>query len=400
MVGAVSRMKKTAIRLVPLILLAALLQGCAGPRAVTGLASPTQSDARYLSTIPFLVATTRAASATPEPPYSRDRSLALNFSQVNVLVPAAHRPGSVETSSDIPDPARHFSARNLTPIADSKSFLSLLNARLAERPPSQREIFIFVHGYNNNFAEGLFRNAQIVHDYNISSVPLHFSWASAASFSGYLFDRDSALLARNGLAETIEIAARSNASGIVIVGHSMGSYVVMEALRTLALRGESRIFPRIRGVMLAAPDIDPDVFSSQVDDIPVLPQPFTVIVSRRDRALNISRRLTGGGHRIGSGFNIPLLQKKNVQVIDISDVDGGGHSGFASSGTLIKLLGSDRLLRRLMTDEDATANGKVAEAGQAVFENAALAIHLPVRILEGLSTGQSRPVLDGGNVSR
>ncbi|UVK47870.1 alpha/beta hydrolase [Mesorhizobium sp. AR07] len=393
-------MKKAAIRFVPVILLAALLQGCAGPRAVTGLASPTQSDARYLSTIPFLVATTRAASATAEPPYSRDRSLALSFAQVNVLVPAMHRPGSVETSSGIPDPTRHFSARNLTHIADGKSFLSQLNARLAKRPPSQREIFIFVHGYNNNFAEGLFRNAQIVHDYNISSVPLHFSWASAASFGGYLFDRDSALQARAGLAETIEIAARSNASGIVIAGHSMGAYVVMEALRTLALSGKSYIFPKIRGVMLAAPDIDPDVFSSQVNDIPTLPQPFTIIVSRRDRALSVSRRLTGGGPRIGSGSNIPLLQKKNVQVIDISDIDGGGHSAFASSGTLIQLLGSNRLLRRLITDEDATANTKVAEAGQAVFENAALAIHLPVRILEGLGPGQSRPVSDGSNASR
>ncbi len=377
-------MKKAVVRAVLAILLATLLQGCAGPRAATGLASPTQSDAQHLSTIPFLVATTRAASATAEPPYSRDRSLALNFAQVNVLVPAAHRPGSVETSSGIPDPARHFSARNLTRIADEKSFLSLLNARLAKRPPSQREIFIFVHGYNNNFAEGLFRNAQIVHDYNISSVPLHFSWASAASFSGYLFDRDSALQARAGLAETIEIAARSNASGIVIVGHSLGAYVVMEALRTLALSGKGYIFSRIRGVMLAAPDIDPDVFSSQVNDIPMLPQPFTIVVSRRDRALSVSRRLTGGGPRIGSGSNIPLLQKKNVQVIDISDIDGGGHSGFASSGTLIHLLGSNRLLRRLITDEDAPANTKVAEAGQAVFENAALAIHLPVRILEGL----------------
>src|SRR5690606_34834712 len=123
--------------------------------------------------------------------------------------------------------------------------------------------------------------AQIVHDYRISSLPVHFSWASAASISGYIFDRDSALIARNGLAETIEAVTQSNATGVVIVGHSMGAYVVMEALRTLSLQGRSRALSRISGIMLAAPDIDPDVFESQVDDISPLPKPFTVIVSRR-----------------------------------------------------------------------------------------------------------------------
>ncbi|KAB2721505.1 alpha/beta hydrolase [Brucella intermedia] len=72
-------------------------------------------------------------------------------------------------------------------------------------------------------------------------------------------------------------------------------------------------------------------------EISYLPQPFTVIVSRRDRALGISRRLTGGLAPIGSGSDIAFLQNKNIQVLEISEVDNGGHSLFASSNTMIQL---------------------------------------------------------------
>lgn len=332
----------------------------------------------------------RVPSDRLEPPYVRGRSLDLSFSQVDVDIPRIHRPGQVETASNAPDPNRHFTARNFRQIADRESFKRALNARLAQRPPSQREIFIFVHGFNNNFAEGLFRNGQIVHDYRISALPVHFSWASAAAISGYIFDRDSALIARNGLAETIEIAARSNATRVVVVGHSMGAYVVMEALRTLALQGKSGIFSKLGGVMLAAPDIDPDVFRSQVDDMPVLPKPFTVVVSRRDRALRISRILSGGGDRIGSGTDVALLQEKGIQVIDISKIDGGTHTAFAGSDTLIQLFNSDQLLRGMITNESTPKNVGVLGVGQSVVENTSLVIHLPIRILDELSNREGK----------
>jgi esterase/lipase superfamily enzyme len=385
--SGIFRRKQAVMRVLLASLLALALCGCAGSRAVTGL--DRQTEAGGDTTIPFLVATTRTPSGKLEPPYVRDRSLDVSFSQIEVSVPRTHRLGMVETASHSPDPDRHFTARNYRPIADRESFKRTLNARLAQRPPSQREVFIFVHGYNNNFAEGLFRNAQIVHDYHITSLPVYFSWASAAALSGYLFDRDSALVARNGLAETIETAAQSDATGIVIVGHSMGTYVVMEALRTLALQGKSRLFSRIKGVMLAAPDIDPDVFSSQVNDLPVLPKPFTVVVSRHDRALQISRLLSGGGPRIGSGFDVPLLQEKGIQVIDISDIDGGNHITFAGSDTLIQLFNSDVLLRGLIANGAMPKSDGVAGVGQAVVEGTALVVHLPVRILDELSNRES-----------
>ncbi|WP_163367628.1 alpha/beta hydrolase, partial [Enterobacter hormaechei] len=92
-------------------------------------------------------------------------------------------------------------------------------------------------------------------------------------------------------------------------GHSMGSFVVMEALSQLAQTGHRDVFRRLSGVMLAAPDIDIDVFQGQVRDIGELPKPFTVLVSRADSALSVSGRITGGHPRVGDGSSIAVLQK-------------------------------------------------------------------------------------------
>ncbi|WP_084479965.1 alpha/beta hydrolase [Brucella pseudogrignonensis] len=362
-----------------------IVSGCAGNRAVTGLDHPAPQD-QSGAVVSLNIASVRQRDDQPSVAYSRARAPALNLSRIRVHVPPAHRPGNVETSSVRPDPQIHFRASDYQPIADRAAMIRTLNQQLSERAPEQREIFIFVHGYNNNFAEGLFRNAQIVHDYGVNSVPIHFAWASAASFTRYLYDRDSAIIARSGLVETLEIAAQTKARGIVIVGHSMGAVVVMEALRTLAIGKRHDALTRINGVLLAAADIDPDLFRAQVEDIDELPQPFTIVVSRRDRALDISRRLAGGAARIGSGFDIAFLQNKNIQVLDISQVDRGGHSLFASSNTLIKLLGSGFLLRRLITDEYAGLDDSFVAAGQGAFEQASLALHLPVRVIDRLQS--------------
>ncbi|GAA5628589.1 hypothetical protein Brsp05_03888 [Brucella sp. NBRC 12953] len=360
-----------------------IVSGCAGNRAVTGLdtSAPQNQGGAVVS---LNVAGVRQRDDQPSIAYSRVRAPGLNLSRIRVHIPPGHRPGNVETSSVRPDPQIHFRASDYQPIADRAAMIRALNQQLSARAPEQREIFIFVHGYNNNFAEGLFRNAQIVHDYGVNSVPIHFAWASAASFTRYLYDRDSAIIARSGLVETLEIAARTKARGIVVVGHSMGAVVVMEALRTLAIGQRRDVLTRINGVLLAAADIDPDLFRAQVEDIDELPQPFTIVVSRRDRALDISRRLAGGAPRIGSGFDIAFLQNKNIQVLDISQVDRGGHSLFASSNTLIKLLGSGFLLRRLITDEYAGLDDSFVAAGQGAFEQASLALHLPVRVIDRL----------------
>ncbi|WP_072377216.1 alpha/beta hydrolase [Rhizobium tibeticum] len=376
----------SSMRLSVIVIMLLALLGCGGPRAVLGLPVASSSGAEPRSIVPIYVATTRARSDNLSLPYSAERSKTLNFAKLEIGIPRNHVPGRVETSGRLPDPSRHFSARTYQPIAERQEFIRRLNTALAQRAPENREILIFVHGYNNNFADSVFRNAQITYDYDIKSVSLHYAWPSGASVPLYVFDRDSALVGRRGLAETIEIAAQTNATRVILVGHSMGAYVVTEALRDLALRGRTSTLKRLGGVVLAAPDIDVDVFLSQLDDIGEIPRPFTIIVSQRDRALGISRRLAGGRPRVGSGSDVAILQKRDIAVIDVSDIDGGRHNVFASSPTLMDIVSNNALMRSVLREDQGPVGQTMLADGASVIEGAAtLVIFLPSRILGGLA---------------
>lgn len=372
------------MRLYALLIVLISLTSCGGPRAVIG--PPLASGATPRSIESIYVATTRNRSDNPSLPYSPGRSMALNFAQFDIGIPRNHVSGMVETSGRTPDPARHFAAQSYRAIEGKRQFIAELDAALAQRAPKDREIVIFIHGYNNNIADSVFRSAQITHDYNIKAVSLHYAWPSGGSLPLYVLDRDSAIFGRAGLAETIEIAARTKASRVLLIGHSMGAYVVMEALRDLAMTGRRNTLERIGGVVLAAPDIDVDVFQSQVRDISTLPKPFTIVVSRRDRALGISRRLAGGHPRVGSGSDIAMLQENEIAVIDASDTDGGTHNVFASSQTLMDVVNNNELMRSLLRDDQGPAKQAVLAEGASVIEGAAsLVIFLPARILGGMA---------------
>ena len=367
---------------------AMILTACTMQRPPTGL-QPAGLPAETGSATPVFLATNRQKTMIAARPFSADRSLTLNFARFDVTAPARRRLGEVPVGGN--DPRHHFTA-TYRDIDGRARLIAEINAALERLPSHNREIFIFVHGYNNNISESLFRTAQIVTDFGIQSVPLHYAWPSAGSLPLYVFDRDSAIFARDGLAETIELAAQTKAKDVVLVAHSMGAFATMEALRTLALRGKSATFKRFGGVVLAAPDIDVDVFDSQLADIGALPVPFTILVSQRDRAIGLSRFLAGGHPRVGNVHDIAPLQSSGITVIDVSRVDGGGHTVFAQSEAMTKLVENSRMARNALVSGNTTLSpASLAEAVATSAVALPLTIFLPDGTLFGGTTGQRRP---------
>lgn len=384
----------TFSRLSAFLLVMLALSGCGG-RAVLGLNATGIVKANAAipapvlnprsgpkAVVPIFVATSRKRSDNLSLPYSSERSPTLNFARVDIGIPPSHKNGEVEKSSTKPNLARDFAATTFQPYDNGQVFIDKINAELARRPANQRELFLFIHGYNNNFADSVFRTAQIANDFGLPAVAVHYSWPSAGSLGLYVYDRDSAIYGRDGLAETLKLLAKTKATKILLVGHSMGSYVVMEALRELVQTGHRDVFNRMSGVMLAAPDIDIDVFQSQVADIGQLPRPFTVLVSRADTALNISGRITGGHPRVGDGSSIEILRKLGIVVLDASDLDGGQHGVFASSPTLMNMARNGQLSSKVLDGDETPAGQAVLADGTSVITGAAsLVIYLPARIL-------------------
>ena len=93
--------------------------------------------------------------------------------------------------------------------------------------------------------------------------------------------------------------------------------------------------------MLASPDIDIDLFRSQLGMIRKDHQKLYVLTSKDDSALSFSRRISGGVSRVGSA-DAAELADLGVTVIDLSNVDdskSGSHSKFAGSPEVVQLIG-------------------------------------------------------------
>lgn len=268
------------------------------------------------------------------------RSETLSFGRYDVVIPPKHRIGRISrprVNQDF-DPQRHFALSNAT-FLDQAGFRAEFSRQLRAAPADQREAILFVHGFNTSFIEGVYRVGQLGNDLNLPGVLLHYSWPSLGAPLAYAHDRDSALFARDGLEAMIRQSAGADVQRLLLVGHSMGSQLLMETLRQIALRGDRALLNRIGGVILISPDIDVDVFRLQARAIGALPQPFLIVTSQRDRVLQLSARLTGQRSRLGNLGNPEPLDGLEVTLLDVSAFSTGeGHFNVARSPALIQLL--------------------------------------------------------------
>lgn len=338
-----------------LILAVALLPACT-PRGAITLA-PEAAEVGAVRSL--FVGTTRARDPDTGQ-LTGDRAEELSFARHDVSVPPDRDHGAIRFTrrGADPDPRRDFLTVAETRLDDPARFRADLGRALAANPRGGREAVIFVHGFNNTFAEGLYRLAQMAHDLDLPGVAMHYSWPSAAQPLGYVYDRDSALIARDGLERMIAEVQAAGAERIVLIAHSMGSALTMETLRQMAIRGDRASLSRIGGVILISPDIDVDLFRAQARTVGTLPQPFLIFGSDRDRVLNLSARLTGQAERLGNLRDVSRLADLKVTYLDTAAfAEGAGHFTVATSPLLLRVLGRIDDVNAALADERAGRTG-------------------------------------------
>ncbi|MDD9910582.1 MAG: alpha/beta fold hydrolase [Ahrensia sp.] len=365
-----------------LLALAFLTAGCANNEVILPLAV---ADNRNAIVQPIHVATMRELSDDGYAVFSGDRSGGLNFAQVDVSIPKDRKRGTIVYPRKVPNLKEQFAAVGHTTNRNEAQFIEAINRSLAQKPPQDRTVFLFVHGYNTNFASGVYRQAQMVHDFRFPGVPVNFSWSSAGRTTLYLYDRESAHLARNGLRDTIRTLSKTDAKSIVLLGHSMGGFVTMEALRDMSIRKETRLLNRLDAVILASPDIDTGVFYEQLAELDPKPDPFILFVSQYDRALQASTQLRGGGSRLGQGSDIERLRELGITVVDLSNVadgeDATNHTTFATSETVMRMVQSGALIQNPQAAQ--ADNNPLAPVGEGIGKLSDLAsaiVYLPAKV--------------------
>ena len=319
-------------RLLPALALA-LLTACT-PRGTITVVPPETVPGPIVN---LFVGTTRQLDVGGV--FGPKRSETLNLARYDIAIPPARQLGKVvfPKRPTKPDPQTDFLTTAQVFYPTEARFRTDLSRALAV---NDHEAVIFVHGFNNTFAEGLYRFAQLDHDLQIPGVAVHYSWPSAAQPLGYVQDRDSALFARDGLEQLIRDVSNAGAQRIVLVAHSMGGHLTMEALRQIALRGDRGLMNRIDGVVLISPDIDVDVFRMTAKVIGTLPEPFIIFGSPRDGVLRLSGFITGQQGRLGALEDVSRLADLDVTYLDVAAFrDGTGHFTAGTSPGLIRVLG-------------------------------------------------------------
>ncbi len=327
------------------VLMVLVVSGCVGSGGsnIIGVvdASPTATG-QPVTTQHVFFATTRERSEDPAEFFSGERAEVMTLGEVDVTIPPGHELGQIEKPRNgKPNPSQHFVVQ--TPaLYDSKTqFERDLTAELRKRPPGKRDVLLFIHGYNVNYSAAVLRVAQFANDTDFSGVAVLFSWASRGKTFDYVYDINSALGARDSMQELAGILARAPADNYDIVAHSMGTLLTMETLVRVRQQGLDRRHNRLRRIILASPDIDIDLFETQLSEFDDVKERFFVLVSDDDKALGLSRRIAGGVSRVGAS-DPEKLSELGVNVIDLSQVEdesSSHHTKFASAPEVVQLIG-------------------------------------------------------------
>ena len=328
------------------ISLSLLLGGCvstgldtvgAGLKATASSVLGPSHEARGVK---ILVASTR--------PESGARGGKAKFSEIVVTIPPGHMPGVIERPTITPEsPGRHFTLRRLKGL-EQQEVTGAVTQEIAGRQGLGRDVLVFVHGFNNSREEASFRLAQIVQDTGFNGLPVLFSWASQQSLWGYGADKEGATASRDALeAMLVELGANPDVNRVHVLAHSMGTWLAMESLRQAAIGGRGDLGGKIGAVMLAAPDLDLDVFQSQIARLGRADH-ISLFVASDDRALAVSSRIAGARARVGA---LDLANKEHrdtiaslgVRVYDMTGSKGTDyfrHGTFAEAPQIVKVIGS------------------------------------------------------------
>jgi esterase/lipase superfamily enzyme len=323
-----------------------LLAAC----SARGSFTPAPADRANSVETSIFVGTTRTADNSK---FGFGRADQLSFLQYDISIPENREPGELSwpPRTRAPDPSRDFLTASEIVFPSSQSFRAALAQKV--RAENQTTAVVYVHGFNVNMAEGVYRFVQMHHDLQVPAIAVHYSWPSRGSALGYIHDRDSATFARRGLEELLDEVVGAGIREIIIVSHSLGASLTMETLRQMALARDSYGLNRVRSVMLIQPDIDVDVFRSQARDIGVLPQPFVIFGSSADRILNLSARISGAPERLGNLSDVTRIADLDVIYVDTKNFGAGsGHMNVATSPALISLFGGiDDIEKAFTADE-------------------------------------------------
>ncbi len=179
---------------------------------------------------------------------------------------------------------------------EQADFVSTLRGYVDASP--NRSVFIMVHGFREHFPLALRRTAFFASVLDANTPVIVFDWPADQQglLGGYREARRVATASANELARTLEIIVNEvQPRQISILGNSLGAQVVVDAFSNLYANPDfSDADIEFGQVFLTAPDVSRARFNQQFSkEISALVDELTVYVASNDRALIVSRLISG-----------------------------------------------------------------------------------------------------------
>jgi len=316
--------------------------------------SPAQAEGDW-DVVPVFYGTDRARKDQPKRLiYTSERARRLELGQALVTVPKTHQVPSIERPFAIripyfqvtiyegaEDAKNHFTVKEMS-VLSREQFLAKARERVNGSRAFKDQAVVFVHGYNNSFDYALYRTAQMAYDLKFDGATFLYSWPSLGDFSGYGYDRESSVQAEPYLRQYLELVLKeTGAKGVSVIAHSMGNLPLLQVLRDLGPSLAPDV--RLNQIIMAAPDIDRNVFENIAADLQKYGRGLTLYASSNDRAMQVARRVAGGIPRAG---DVPIDGPIIIAGIDTIDVTQTSldylalnHSIYAEKSALLNDIG-------------------------------------------------------------
>ena len=202
------------------------------------------------------------------------------------------------------------------------------------------DTLVFIHGFNVSFTGALQAGALLGQSVSVGEHPVNivvFSWPSdgdAVPWMSYYSDREDARASGPSIARAflkfrdfvLALDAQDYCQRRVhLLVHSMGAYVLRQALQSLLHKDRESLTRLFDQIMLAAPDEDDDAFEHD-DKLKLLPRigrQVTVYFNPLDKGLTVSDATKANPDRLGSdGPRLIDLLPKKVVLVDCRVVAG------------------------------------------------------------------------------
>jgi esterase/lipase superfamily enzyme len=289
------------------------------------------------STWSVLTATNRVRETGKNraPRYGNTVGSEVLYSECRVTVPHIHHLDPIRGSKLSPlssNPTKQVKLAAPRRLSQERFFSDL--AAIVKRSP-ERDVFVFVHGFNADFERAVTRAAQIAQDMPFNGAVVCYSWPSQASQWKYKTDQTVADKSAPVLAEFLtKLGDRLPADvSLNIVAHSMGNRVLMQAMNQLP---ERFAYPRrFDEIVLAAPDVGVRRFEKLFPAIDAVSRRVTLYASDGDMPL-IASWVVNQEQRAGDSARPVRIDR--LDTVDVSRVDVGfmGHSYYGSNRSVLR----------------------------------------------------------------